>query len=155
MMNNNVCYLSESCFFASSFRIIRAFFFRPKCLTLRGHVIALTTITWQQKFIVDGGGGSSYHKHHKITKDSVNVLAREDVWLKGKVRDAIKIRQPAMNRDQGYELPLIYSTMNFCCHVIVVKAITWPQSVSHLGLKKNARSIRKLATSGKNQDSER
>ena len=24
------------------------------------------------------------HKHHKITKDSVRVLAREDVWLKEK-----------------------------------------------------------------------
>ena len=40
------------------FRMLLAFFFRPKCLTLRGLVIALTTITWQQKFIV--GGGSSY-----------------------------------------------------------------------------------------------
>ena len=62
--------------------------------------------------------------HHKITKDCVKVLAREDVWLKRKVREAIEIKigQPAMNRDQGYELPP--STMNFCCHVIVVKAIT-------------------------------
>ncbi len=42
----------------ASFQLLRAFFFRPKCLTLRGHVIALTTITWQHKFIVDGG--SSY-----------------------------------------------------------------------------------------------
>ena len=68
------------------------------------------------------------HEHHKITKDSVRVLAREDSWLKRKVREAIEIKivqQPAMNRDQRYELhsppP---STMNFCCHVIVVKAIT-------------------------------
>ena len=52
------------------------------------------------------------HKHHKITKDSVKVLAREDVWVKRKVREAIKIKivQPAMNHDQGYELPP--STMN-------------------------------------------
>ena len=64
------------------------------------------------------------HEHHKITKDSVKVLARGDIWLKRKVREAIKIKigQPAMNRDQGYELPP--STMNFCCHVIIVKAIT-------------------------------
>ena len=64
------------------------------------------------------------HEHHKITKDSVKVLAREDVWLKRKVREAIEIKigQPAMKRYQGYELPP--STMNFCCHVIVVKAIT-------------------------------
>ena len=64
------------------------------------------------------------HEHHKITKDSVKVLARGDIWLKRKVREAINIKlgQPAMNRDQGYELPP--STMNFCCHVIIVKAIT-------------------------------
>ncbi len=50
----------QSWFFSlvASFRILRVFFFRPKCLTLRGHVISLTTFTWQQKFIVDGG--SSY-----------------------------------------------------------------------------------------------
>ncbi len=64
------------------------------------------------------------HEHHKITKDSVKVLAREDVWLKRKVREAIEIKigQPAMNRDQGYELPL--SMMKYCCHVIVVTAVT-------------------------------
>ena len=47
------------------------------------------------------------HEHHNITKDSVKVLAREDVWLRRKVREAIEIKigQPAMNRDQGYELP--------------------------------------------------
>ena len=52
------------------------------------------------------------HEHHKISKDCVKVLAREDVWLKRKVREAIEIKigQPAMNRDQGYELPP--STMN-------------------------------------------
>ena len=40
------------------------------------------------------------HDHHKITKDSVRVLAREDSWLKRKVRKALKIKigQPAMNR---------------------------------------------------------
>ena len=43
------------------------------------------------------------HEHHTITKDSVSILARED----RKVREAIEIKigQPAMNRDQGYELP--------------------------------------------------
>ena len=46
------------------------------------------------------------HEHHKLTKDSVKVLSREDVWLKRKVREAIEIKigQPAMNRNQGYEL---------------------------------------------------
>ena len=50
------------------------------------------------------------HEHHNITKDSVRVLAtREDIWLKRKVREAIKIKigQPAMNRDQGYDEQLL------------------------------------------------
>ena len=52
-------YLSESWnLLEASFQKHHAPFFRPKCLTLRGHVTALTTVTWQQKFIVDGG--SSY-----------------------------------------------------------------------------------------------
>ena len=87
------------------------------------------------------------HEHHTITKDSVRVLAREDGWLKRKVREAIEIKigQPAMNRDQGYELPP--STMNFCCHVIVVKTVTWPRRGRHFGLKKGARCTRKLPSS--------
>ena len=70
-------------------------------------------------------GEHCVHEHHTITKDSVRVLAREDGWLKRNVREAIEIKigQPAMNRDQGYELPPP-STMNFCCHVIVVKTVT-------------------------------
>ena len=64
------------------------------------------------------------HEHHHITNDSVKVLAREDIWLKRKVTEAIEIKigQPAMSRDQGYELPP--SMMNCCGHVIVVKVIT-------------------------------
>ena len=59
-----------------------------------------------------------------ITKDSVKVLAREDGWVKRKVREAIKIKigQQAMNRDQGYELPPY--TTNVCCHVFILKAVT-------------------------------
>ena len=51
-------------------------------------------------------GEDCVHDHHKITKDSIRVLAREDSWLKRKVSEAIKIKigQPAMNRDKGYEL---------------------------------------------------
>ena len=57
------------------------------------------------------------HEHHKISKDCVKVLAREDVWLKRKVREAIEIKigQPAMNRDQGYELPPIYDELLLSC----------------------------------------
>ena len=45
------------------------------------------------------------HEHYTITKDSLKVLAGEDIWLKGKVREAIEIKigQPAVNRDQVYE----------------------------------------------------
>ena len=69
-------------------------------------------------------GEQCAHEHHTLTKDSVRVLAREDGWLKRKVSEAIEIKigQPAMNRDQGYELPP--STMNFCCHVTVVEMVT-------------------------------
>ena len=57
------------------------------------------------------------HEHHTITKNSVRVLAREDSWLKRKVREAIKIKigQPAMHRDQGYELPPIYDELLLSC----------------------------------------
>ena len=53
------------------------------------------------------------HEHHTITNDSVRVLARENSWLKRKVREAIEIKigQPVMNRDQGYELPPIYDEL--------------------------------------------
>ena len=46
------------------------------------------------------------HEHYNITKESVIVLATEYIWLKRNVREAIEIKigQPAMNRDHGYEL---------------------------------------------------
>ena len=64
------------------------------------------------------------HEHYNITKESVIVLATEYIWLKINVREAIEIKigQPAMNRDHGYELPP--STKNLCCHMIDVNAIT-------------------------------
>ena len=47
MFNNNVSYLSESWLsLVVSFRIHHASFFRPKCLTLQGHVIALE-LNWR------------------------------------------------------------------------------------------------------------
>ena len=128
IFNNNVdTFQSPEISLEASFHVHRAPFFRPKCLPLQGHVTALTTITWQQKLIVDGGGSS------------IN-------WLKRKVREAIKIkiRQLAMNRDQGYEFHP--STMNFCCHVIIVKAVTWLRRGRHFGLKKGARCTWKLAS---------
>ena len=65
-------------------------------------------------------GVACAQEHDTMTKDSVKVLAREDIWLKRKVREAITIKIGQTARGTSF-LP---STMNFCCHVIVVKAIT-------------------------------
>ena len=47
---------------------------------------------------------------HSVSMDNLRVLAREQDWLKRKVKEAIHIKQraPSMNRDQGYQLPPIY-----------------------------------------------
>ena len=48
---------------------------------------------------------------HVINKNNVEVLAREEGWFKRKIREAIEIKtlQPTTNRDQGFDLPAIYS----------------------------------------------
>ncbi len=48
---------------------------------------------------------------HAISKNNVEVLAREEGWFKRKVCEAIEIKtlQPTINRDQGFDLPAIYS----------------------------------------------
>ena len=48
---------------------------------------------------------------HSVSMDNLRVLDREQDWLKRKVKEAIHIKQraPSMNRDQGYQLPPIYS----------------------------------------------
>ena len=48
---------------------------------------------------------------HVISKNNVEVVAREEGWFKRKVREAIEIKtlQPTINRDQGFDLPAIYS----------------------------------------------
>ena len=48
---------------------------------------------------------------HVINKNNVEVLAREEGWFKRKVREAIEIKtlHPTINRDQGFDLPAIYS----------------------------------------------
>ena len=56
--------------------------------------------------------GDHCHEHgHVINKNNVEVLAREEGWFKRKIREAIEIKtlQPTINRDQGYDLPAIYS----------------------------------------------
>ena len=50
---------------------------------------------------------------HVISKNNVEVLARKEGWFKRKVRKAIEIktRQPTINRDQGFDLPAVYSEL--------------------------------------------
>ena len=50
---------------------------------------------------------------HGINKNNVEVLAREEGWFQRKVREAIEIKtlQPTINRDQGFDLPGIYSEL--------------------------------------------
>ena len=47
---------------------------------------------------------------HSVSIKNTKILAREQDWLKRKVKEAIHIREkaPNMNRDQGYQLPSIY-----------------------------------------------
>ena len=53
---------------------------------------------------------------HKINMDNVKVIAREDYMWRRKIRESIEIRtrRPAINRDQGYELPPIYDELLLC-----------------------------------------
>ena len=46
----------------------------------------------------------------------VKVIAREDNMWRHKIRKSIEIktRHPAINRDQGYELPPIYDELLSC-----------------------------------------
>ena len=50
---------------------------------------------------------------HVISKNNVEALAREEGWFKRKVRKAIEIKtlQLTINRDQGFDLPAIYSEL--------------------------------------------
>ena len=55
------------------------------------------------------------HEHH-IKMVDVKVIAREDNMWRRKIRQSIEIRtrHPAINRDQGYELPPIYDKLLSC-----------------------------------------
>ena len=48
---------------------------------------------------------------HSVSKNNIRVLSREQEWHRRKVKEAIYIKQhgPTMNRDQGYQLPPIYT----------------------------------------------
>ena len=53
---------------------------------------------------------------HPIKMDDVKVIAREDNMWRRKIRESIEIRtrRPAINPDQGYELPHIYDELLSC-----------------------------------------
>ena len=48
---------------------------------------------------------------HSVSKNNVRVLSREQEWHRRKIKEAICINQqgPTMNRNQGYQLPPIYT----------------------------------------------
>ena len=53
---------------------------------------------------------------HPIKMDDVKVIAREDNMWWRKICESIEIRtrHPAIDRDQGYELPPIYNELLSC-----------------------------------------
>ena len=50
---------------------------------------------------------------HTISDKDFKVVAREEEEFRRKVREAIEIRtrRPELNRDTGYDLPPVYSTL--------------------------------------------
>ena len=53
------------------------------------------------------------HHQHSITLDNIQVIAQEEhIWMR-KIREAIEIKtqEPTLNRDAGYDLPVIYDKL--------------------------------------------
>ena len=50
---------------------------------------------------------------HMISPSDFKVVAREEMELRRKIREAIEIREhrPRMNRDTGYDLPPVYTSL--------------------------------------------
>ena len=80
------------------------------------HSYSGKVVTFQESLLLVN---ASFRRHHvffvvNMVMSSIRtmeVLAREKGWFKRKVREAIEIKtlQPTINRDQGFDLPAIYS----------------------------------------------
>ena len=46
--------------------------------------------------------------NHEIDWEGVKILDKESVDVKRKIKEAIHIRRPTLNRDRGYDLPAIF-----------------------------------------------
>ena len=70
----------------ASFLMLRAYFFRPKCLTLRGHVIALT------KFTVDEGSSYPWSRF-KAEKRLLDIRVRQCSFTIAKLEEEYAKRE--------------------------------------------------------------
>ena len=58
-------------------------------------------------------GEHTKNHQHRITTDNARVLAREQLFWKRQIREAIEIRtqRPTLIRDTGYDLPAIFDNL--------------------------------------------
>ena len=64
---------------------------------------------------------SAFYEHssetgHNIHKDKIKIITKEDYTYRRKIKEAVEIRtlNPALNRDDGNTLPVIYNQLLFC-----------------------------------------
>ena len=83
---------------------------------------------------------------HPIKMDNVKAIAREDNIWRCKIHESIEIRtrRPAINRDQGYELPShLWRTAVMWP---LFRAVTWPRRINLICLMEWPWWLCKLAT---------
>ena len=88
--------------------------YRVKCEDCEKEYVGETARTLGKRFKehTDGNHNSAISEHfentgHHTSLDSVRILAQEEKWWPRKIKEAIQIhkRRPALNRDQGVEIP--------------------------------------------------